>query len=189
MTMTITTTIFSWLFMSNHWEAGVEAMFIRLLLKHDSFLWGCDSSDVEHRVWGYDRPLPILLMSPDDEHDAGALICPHPLPSSSPSSFHSHSSQLSNRWFHSWSLFCFLFLFPTYHDPHPDVSFTSGIPVMGNLTLVATIEPAKPIGRMLDTYPAIEHTMKLVSIKPHHHVISSLSFFSGGRKANRMFLW
>lgn len=40
-------------------------------------------------------------------------------------------------------------------------NFTSGIPVYGNLTILATIEPAKPIGRMLDTYPAIEHTMKV----------------------------
>jgi len=46
---------------------------------------------------------------------------------------------------------------------NPDYSFTSGIPVTGNLTILATIEPAKPIGRVLDTYPAIEQTFKVVS--------------------------
>lgn len=42
-------------------------------------------------------------------------------------------------------------------------NFTSGIPVTGNLTILATIEPAKPYGRILDTYPAIEQTYKVVS--------------------------
>lgn len=43
-------------------------------------------------------------------------------------------------------------------------NFTSGAPVTGNVTILATIEPARSvIGRVLDTYPAIEETYKVVS--------------------------
>ena len=55
----------------------------------------------------------------------------------------------------NYSFLCLSLLLP---------SFTSGIPVHGNLTILATIEPAKPLGRIVDTYPAIEHTIKVVSL-------------------------
>lgn len=51
-----------------------------------------------------------------------------------------------------------------FHQLFPLCSFTSGIPVTGNLTILLTIEPTvKSFGRVLDTYPAIEHHIKLVS--------------------------
>ncbi|RWS18059.1 CD109 antigen-like protein [Dinothrombium tinctorium] len=41
-------------------------------------------------------------------------------------------------------------------------NFTSGIPVSGNLTILVTIEPSKPVGTSrFDQPPAIEHTKKL----------------------------
>lgn len=48
-------------------------------------------------------------------------------------------------------------------------SFTSGIPVKGNLTILATIELAQP-GTKISKLPGIEQTMKIVS---RHQMIPS----------------